>query len=325
MIYRDDEDKLLYVTKRVVVQRAEIVYFVCAYLHNVVGQEEPHPIRVADVERMLHAYLLDNSPGVVLLDDVSATKVEVLRRLSVAEPHTGASVISADHVESGARHTVVDPAGEDLLSSNRDVGRDVHEPPEEQEGSRAIVTPAPRLDGHPTGTTSHRFPRAAHESLKHVVNVGRRQDSALYVQLKYDSDLYNYYMPAFECNSSSDYAFLVGDASVCEEELETWKKANLAEIKSIVCDNNVWDVREPPDDANLLTSKWVRTVKSNGIHKSRVCGRGFNMIQGVDYHETFSPVAKLVTFRIFMTLVAIYCLFTGALDIKTAFLNALDI
>ena len=89
---------------------------------------------------MLHAYLLDNSPGMVLIDDVSATKVEVLRRLSVAEPQTcggSASVISADHVESGARHTVVDPAGEDLLSSNRDVGRDVHGPPEEQEGSRA--------------------------------------------------------------------------------------------------------------------------------------------------------------------------------------------
>ena len=84
----------------------------------MVGQEEPHPIRVADVERMLHAYLLDNSPGVVLVDDVSATKVEVLRRLSVAEPHTSggvASVIPADHSESGARHTVVDPSGEDLL------------------------------------------------------------------------------------------------------------------------------------------------------------------------------------------------------------------
>ena len=83
---------------------------------------------------MLHAYLLDNSPGVVLFDDVSATEVEVLRKLSVAEPHTSggsASVISADHSESGARHTVVNPSGEDLVLSNRDVGRDVHGPPED--------------------------------------------------------------------------------------------------------------------------------------------------------------------------------------------------
>ena len=88
MVYRDDEDKLLYVTKRVVVQRGDIVAFRCVYLHNVVGQEEPRPIHVADVERMLNAYLIDNTPGVVLADDVSATKVEVLRRLTVAEPST---------------------------------------------------------------------------------------------------------------------------------------------------------------------------------------------------------------------------------------------
>ena len=102
LIHTDDEDKLLYLTKRVLVQRGEIVCFVCAYLHNVVDQEEPHPIRVADVVRILHAYLLDNSPGVVRVDDVSATKVEALKRLSVAEPHTSggsASVISADHSE----------------------------------------------------------------------------------------------------------------------------------------------------------------------------------------------------------------------------------
>lgn len=46
------------------------------------------------------------------------------------------------------------------------------------------------------------------------------------------------------------------------------------------------------------------------------------MIQGVDYNETFAPVAKMVTLRIFLSLVAIYSLFTGSLDIKTAFLNA---
>jgi len=45
------------------------------------------------------------------------------------------------------------------------------------------------------------------------------------------------------------------------------------------------------------------------------------MVPGVDYEETFSPVAKMVTFRIFLTLVASYSLQTLALDVKTAFLN----
>ena len=40
------------------------------------------------------------------------------------------------------------------------------------------------------------------------------------------------------------------------KELKKWKKADFAEIKSIVCDNNVWDdIRKPPNDADLLTSK----------------------------------------------------------------------
>ena len=37
MVYRDDEDKLLYVTKRVVVQRGDIVCYRCVFTHNVIG------------------------------------------------------------------------------------------------------------------------------------------------------------------------------------------------------------------------------------------------------------------------------------------------
>ena len=83
-------------TKRAVVQRGVIVCFVCAYLHSVVAQEEPQLIHVANVERMLRAYLLDNSPSVVLVDDVSATRLEVLRRLSVTEVPTSGSA-SIEH------------------------------------------------------------------------------------------------------------------------------------------------------------------------------------------------------------------------------------
>jgi hypothetical protein len=94
MIYRDDEDKLLYVTKRVVVQRGDIVCYRCVFTHNVIGQEEPRPIHVADVERMLRVYLLDNPPGVVLSDDVSTTTVEIYERLPGAEPSVALEAIS---------------------------------------------------------------------------------------------------------------------------------------------------------------------------------------------------------------------------------------
>jgi hypothetical protein len=81
-------------------------------------------------------------------------------------------------------------------------------------------------------------------------------------------------------------------------------------------------VLQPPSDINELDTKWVRVEKSSGRLKSRLTGRGFNMIYGVDYFETFAPVAKMVTLRIFLTIVAIYSLYACSLDVKTAFLNA---
>ena len=149
---------------------------------------------------------------------------------------------------------MVDPSGDDLDMSNRDVSKGVHRPPEVQKGSEAtIVTHDPSLDGHPSGTTSHRFPRQAHSLQNHIINVGRSQDSALYVQLKFEGDLYDYYMPAL-AEDTTEYACLSGAGDAREDDLEKWKVSDLAEIKSIVCDNNVWDVRELPVGANLLTS-----------------------------------------------------------------------
>ena len=111
LVYRDDEDKLLYVTKRVVVQRGDIVAFRCVYLHNVVGQEEPRPIHVADVECMLNAYLIDNTPGVLFLPMMSAQrKLKSCADSTVAEHSTSgrALVDLAEHPESSAEQTGVD-------------------------------------------------------------------------------------------------------------------------------------------------------------------------------------------------------------------------
>jgi hypothetical protein len=140
------------------------------------------------------------------------------------------------------------------------------------------------------------------------------------VSVNHNGDCFDIYMPDFLPNTA-EFAYLSAPPASAAE-LEKWKLADLSEVKSLVLEHDVWDVCQPPDDANLITSKWVRAVKNSGIYKSRLCGRGFNMIHGVDYNETFSPVARMVTLRIFLSLVAIYCLFTGCMDIKTAFLNA---
>ena len=89
MVYRDDENSLLYVSTRLAVQRGEIVVFRCVVRNNDVGgQEDPHHISVADVERLLKAFLLTSQPLVVLAGEVSPTKIEVLQASSRVDPTT---------------------------------------------------------------------------------------------------------------------------------------------------------------------------------------------------------------------------------------------
>ena len=57
------------------------------------------------------------------------------------------------------------------------------------------------------------------------------------------------------------------------------------------------------------------------IYKARLVAKGYRQVQGVDYNETFSPVAKLKSVRIMLAIVAFYDYEIWQMDVKTAFLN----
>ena len=54
--------------------------------------------------------------------------------------------------------------------------------------------------------------------------------------------------------------------------------------------------------------------------KARLVARGFTQAYGVDYHETYAPVAKLTTYRIIFTLAALEQWEIHGMDVITAFL-----
>ena len=56
-------------------------------------------------------------------------------------------------------------------------------------------------------------------------------------------------------------------------------------------------------------------------YKARLVAKGFRQRQGVDYEETFSPVAMLKSIRILFAIAAHYDYEVWQLDVKTAFLN----
>eukprot|EP00253_Pinus_taeda_P008558 PITA_08558 len=76
-----------------------------------------------------------------------------------------------------------------------------------------------------------------------------------------------------------------------------WVDAMVEEYNSIVR-NSVWDVFPRPEEKLVVSSRWLYKVKqaadgSVEKHKARFVARGFSQTEGIDYDETFVPVARI--------------------------------
>ena len=90
-------------------------------------------------------------------------------------------------------------------------------------------------------------------------------------------------------------------------------------------ENQVWNLVDPLDGVRTIECKWIYKKKDmNGnvhIYKARLVAKGFWQVQGVDYDETFSPVAMLKSLRIILAIAEYFDYEIYQMDVKTAFLN----
>jgi hypothetical protein len=112
------------------------------------------------------------------------------------------------------------------------------------------------------------------------------------------------------------------------EDLESdkWLEAMKFEIRSMY-DNQVWTLVDIPSDRKAIENKWIFKKKTNTdgnvtVYKARLVTKCFRQIQGVDYDETFSPVAMLKSIWILLAITAYFDYEIWHIDIKTTFLSA---
>ena len=90
--------------------------------------------------------------------------------------------------------------------------------------------------------------------------------------------------------------------------------------------NKVWTLVPRPRDMNLLDTKWIFKNKSdeNGTkvrNKARLVAQGYTQTEGVDYDETFAPIARLESIRILLGVACFLGFKLFQMDVKSAFLN----
>ncbi|GJV80523.1 retrotransposon protein, putative, ty1-copia subclass [Tanacetum coccineum] len=108
-------------------------------------------------------------------------------------------------------------------------------------------------------------------------------------------------------------------------ESNKWIDAMNAEIQSMM-DNMVWVLVDLPPGCKTVGSKWLFKKKTDmdgivHVYKARLVAKGYTQLYGVDYEETFSPVADIRAIRILISIAAYYDYEIWQMDVKTAFLN----
>ena len=90
--------------------------------------------------------------------------------------------------------------------------------------------------------------------------------------------------------------------------------------------NGTWEVVDRPYGCKPVGCKWVfkKKLRSNGTiekYKTRLVAKGYTQKEGDDYFDTYSPVVRLTTIRVLLSLAASHGLLVHQMDVKIAFLN----
>ena len=91
-------------------------------------------------------------------------------------------------------------------------------------------------------------------------------------------------------------------------------------------ENETWDLIPLPSGRKCVRCRWVYRTKSTtdghiSRYKSSLVTKGFQQVHGIDYDETFTPVAKMDSIRLELSIAACKGWEFHRMDVKNAFLH----
>jgi hypothetical protein len=91
--------------------------------------------------------------------------------------------------------------------------------------------------------------------------------------------------------------------------------------------NRTWELADLPHGHSAITLKWVFKLKRDEIgaivkHKAHLVAHGFAQREGIDFDDTFAPVARMKSVRLLFALAAQEGWCVHHMDVKSAFLNS---
>jgi reverse transcriptase-like protein len=157
------------------------------------------------------------------------------------------------------------------------------------------------------------------------------------IPVEEDDDKGEDHATAVNCESEVEYAMatVVESAEGLQPTYEEarkrpdwpkWQEAIQKELSTLERMGTYRLVKRPPG-ANVVDSRWVLRIKKNAAgevdkYKARLVAKGFTQIYGVDYYETYAPVARLTSFRLLLALAARNGWAVDTFDFDSAYLNS---
>ncbi|GJR21092.1 retrovirus-related pol polyprotein from transposon TNT 1-94 [Tanacetum coccineum] len=130
-----------------------------------------------------------------------------------------------------------------------------------------------------------------------------------------------------EASSSSDVIpTIVQTVAPNSKHVTKWTKDHL--LDNIISELERPELIPHPDKVMVITLKWIYKVKLDELggilkNKARLVARGYRQEEGIDFKESFAPVARLDAIRIFLAYAAHMNMIVYQMDVKTTFLNGI--